>query len=55
MDQFFNFIFNTREGVAILFFGGIVVVSIVAFLLEKRTAKIYVDRGPKKDDEDSWF
>lgn len=55
MDQIFNFLFGTREGVAVLFFSGLVIFGIAAFVLEKRTSKIYVDRGPKKDDEDSWF
>ncbi len=55
MEQFFDFIFNTREGVAVLFFSGLAIFGIAAFVLEKRTSKLYVDRGPKKDDEDSWF
>lgn len=55
MDQIFNFLFGTREGVAVLFFSGLAIFGIAAFVLEKRTSKIYVDRGPKKDDEDSWF
>ncbi len=53
MDAFFSFLFNTREGVAIVFVAGIVICAIAAFLLEKRTHKIYVDRGPKDDDDDS--
>ena len=32
-----------------------VVGGIVAFILEKRTHKMYVDRGPKGDDEDSFW
>lgn len=52
MDAFFSFLFNTREGVAVLFVAGIVIFALVAFVLEKRTSKIYVDRGPKKDGED---
>ncbi len=55
MEQIFDFIFNTREGVAVLFFSGLVIFGLAAFVLEKRTNKLYVDRGPKKDDEDSWF
>ena len=31
------------------------IIGIVAFLLEKRTHKMYVDRGPKTaDDDDDW-
>lgn len=55
MDQFFNFLFGTRPGVAVLFFAGVVIFGIVAFILEKRTHKLYVDRGPRTDDEDSLF
>lgn len=55
MDAFFSFLFNTREGLAVLFVGGIVIFAIAAFVLEKRTHQIYVDRGPKKDDEDGGF
>ncbi len=55
MDEFFSFLFGTREGLAVLFFGGIVIIALAAALLEKRTHKIYVDRGPSTaDDEDGW-
>lgn len=55
MEALFDFLFNTRMGVAVLFGAGVVIFALVAFLLEKRTSKLYVDRGPKSDDEDSWF
>lgn len=55
MDELFNFLFGTRTGVAALFFAGVVIFAIAAFVLEKRTHKIYVDRGPKPDDEDGIF
>lgn len=56
MDAIFSFLFGTREGVAALFIGGIVIFGLVAFILEKRTHKLYVDLGPKdKDDEDSFW
>ena len=55
MDQVFNFPFGTRLGVGVLFFAGIVIFGIAAFILEKRTHKMYVDRGPKGDDEDSFW
>lgn len=55
MDAVIDFLFNTRGGVAVLFVGGIVVFLIVAFVMEKKTHKLYVDRGPKSDDEgDDW-
>ena len=46
---------RTRLGVGVLFFAGIVIFGIAAFILEKRTHKMYVDRGPKGDDEDSFW
>ncbi len=55
MDELFNFLFGTRTGVAVLFFAGVVIFAIAAFVLEKRTHKIYVDRGPKPEDEDGIF
>lgn len=54
MDTLFDFLFNTRGGVAVLFVAGIIIFALVAFLLEKRTQKIYVDRG-EADDGDSWL
>lgn len=55
MDELFDFLFGTRTGVAVLFFAGVLIFAIVAFVLEKRTHKIYVDRGPRPDDEDGLF
>ena len=52
MDAVFSFLFGTREGFAVLFVGAIVIVAIAAFVLEKRTAQLYVDRG--EVDEDDW-
>ena len=53
MDAFFSFLFGTRAGFAVLFFAGIVIFTVAAVLLEKRTHKLYVDRGPADDDADS--
>lgn len=55
MDAFFSFLFNTREGVAILFVAGIAIFAIAAFVLEKRTHKLYVDRSPREDGEDDFW
>lgn len=52
MDSIITFLFSTREGLAILFFGGIVIIAIVAFIMEKRTAKLYVDRGEAPQDDE---
>lgn len=55
MDAIFSFLFNTREGLAVLFIGGVVAFAIAAAVLEKRTHKLYVDRGPKKPGEEDSF
>ncbi|MDO4437677.1 MAG: hypothetical protein Q4B77_07005 [Coriobacteriaceae bacterium] len=55
MEELFNFLFGTRAGVAVLFFAGIVIFAVAAFVLEKRTSQMYVDRGPKPEDDDSLF
>lgn len=55
MDAVFSFLFGTREGFAVLFLGGIVLFAIIAFVMEKRTHKLYVDRGPKAEGEDDGF
>ena len=50
MDAVFSLLFGTRTGFAILFAGGILL-----FAMEKRTHKMYVDRGPKSEDEEDGF
>ncbi|MDY4040775.1 MAG: DUF6724 family protein [Collinsella sp.] len=55
MDALFSFLFDTRAGLAVLFVSGIVIFAIAAFVLERRTHKLYVDRGPKEDGEDDGF
>ncbi|WP_204214503.1 DUF6724 family protein [Collinsella sp. An2] len=52
MDEIFTFLFGTKAGFAVLFFAAVIITAIVAFLLERRTSKLYVDRGPKQGDED---
>ena len=42
MDAVFSFLFGTRTGFAILFAGGILLFAILAFVMEKRTHKMYV-------------
>ena len=55
MDAIFSFLFGTREGVAVLFVVGIVLFGVIAFVMEKRMHKLYVDRGPKQDGDDSFW
>ena len=56
MDAVLSFLFGTRTCFATLFAGGILLVAILAFVMEKRTHKLYVDRGPKsEEDQDSFW
>ena len=55
MDAVFAFLFGTRTGFAILFAGGILLFAILAFVMEKRTQTMSVDRGPKSEDEEDSF
>ncbi len=50
----FSFLFQTRGGFAVLFIAAIVVFLIVAFVSERKTRKMYVDRGERKDGEGGW-
>ncbi len=54
MDAFFSFLFQTRGGFAVLFIAAIVVFLIIAFVSERKTRRMYVDRGEKADDEGGW-
>ena len=47
-----DFLFNTRAGVAVLFVAGAIIFAIAAFILEKRTGALYVDRGPADPNEE---
>ncbi len=55
MDAVFSLLLGTRTGIAILFAGGILLFAILAFVMEKRTHKMYVDRGPKSEDDQDGF
>ena len=51
MDTFFSFCLARVKALGILFVVDILVIGLVAFILEKRTSKMYVDRGPSEDDD----
>ena len=55
MDAIFSFLFGTHKVFAALFLIGIALFGIIAFVMEKRTHKLYVDRGPKQDGDDSFW
>lgn len=51
MDSIITFLFGSRAGLAVLFFGGVAIIAIAAFIMEKRTSKLYVDRGEAPDED----
>lgn len=48
----FSFLFETRAGLAVLFVGGIILFLVIAFITERKTRRIYVDRGERPEGED---
>jgi hypothetical protein len=51
--EIYHFLFETYAGIGILIGISLVLCIIIAALLELRTRKTYVDRGPATDD-DEW-
>lgn len=54
-----DFFFGTPTGVAILFFGGMLLFVVIAFLAERKTHKMYYnhDQSAEEDewgDDDDW-
>lgn len=53
--EIYHFLFETYTGIAVLVGVSLVLCIIIAALLEMRTRKTFVDRGPKsEDEEDEW-
>ena len=51
----YHFLFETYAGIGVLVGISLVLCIIIAAVLELRTRKTYVDRGPQSDDEeDEW-
>ena len=51
----YHFLFETYAGIGVLIGASIVLCIIIAALLELRTRKTFVDRGPRpEDEEDEW-
>ena len=54
-SEIYSFLFETYAGIGVLVAITLVLCIIIAALLELRTRKTYVDRGPRSDDEeDEW-
>ena len=50
--QIYSFLFETYAGIGVLVAVSLVLCIIIAALLELRTRKTFVDRGPRSEDED---
>jgi hypothetical protein len=48
----YSFLFETYQGVGILVLAGLVISIIAAALLEVKTRRTFVDRGPREEDTD---
>ena len=51
--EIYHFLFETYVGIGVLVGISLVLCVIIAAVLEMRTRKTYVDRGPS-DDDDEW-
>ena len=51
--EIYHFLFETYVGIGVLVAISLVLCVIIAAVLEMRTRKTYVDRGPS-DDDDEW-
>jgi len=52
INNFFSWLFNSRQGVICLIIGGIVLFLIIALVLERRTRAIYKNHEKSPDDWD---
>jgi hypothetical protein len=53
--EFLDWLFNTRGGVAALFGVGILICLVIAFVLERKTKKMYFNHEKQEGEEDSIF
>ena len=53
--EIYHFLFETYAGIGVLVAISLVLCIIIAAVLEMRTRKTFVDRGPRsEDEEDEW-
>ena len=53
LGAIYDFLFGSIAGVGVLIGCSLVLCIVIAFILERRTRKIYADRGPVSE-EDEW-
>lgn len=54
-NEIYHFLFETFPGIGVLIGAGLVISVIVCVVLERRTRRIFRDRGPAEHDEWSLF
>ena len=52
--EIYHFLFETYAGIGVLVAVSLVLCIIIAAVLELRTRKTYIDRGPAEDEDDEW-
>ena len=50
----YHFLFETYAGIGVLVAASLVICIIIAAVMEMRTRKKFVDRGPREDEDDAW-
>ena len=55
IGQIYHFLFETYTGIGCLVGAFLVITLLLAFLLERRTRRIYVDRPEPQDDDSDDF
>ena len=51
----YHFLFETFEGIGVLVLTGLVISVLVCIVMELKTRRTYVDRGPAEDDDFFFF
>lgn len=54
-DSLYHFLFETIEGTGCLVVACLVLTTIIAAVLERKTRNAFKDRGPRPDDDDWKF
>lgn len=52
--EIYHFLFETYAGIGVLVVAGLVISLILCVVMERKTRKVYKDRGPKTEEDDEW-
>ena len=53
-SEIYHFLFETYTGIGVLIAISLVVCLLLCIIMERKTRKTFVDRGPRDDDDDEW-